>query len=576
MSWITRYAAALLNIGPRQAGLHLWQRARRRTLRYTTYDRTKGDLQWVGRAATPFLEHSGGARLSEGRFTAVGLTRDVGDPPQWDTDAPLLWLFNLHYFAFLHALPREQQVRLVDDWIEQYRPRARRPGWMPYPLSLRLRHWIRRLFEGEWPASGRGQLFASIEAQACCLADTAERHLRGNHLLENAVTLKLLAACFRGGSVARWERLANALLARELPEQFLPDGGHFERSPMYHLLLTQGLLDLANVLPESDRMRDRILERLPAALCFLAALRHPDGEIALFNDSAFGIAPRPAEVLEYGERLGLAAPSVGATVFADTGYSVWRSGKDALVVDAGPIGPDYVPAHAHGDIFSFELSLDGRRVVVDGGTSTYEAGPERDWVRSTRAHNTVEIAGVDQCEFFGAFRVGRRGRPRDVTVEVSERGVHVTGWHDGYRRLPGGPIHHRELEFALPGALLVWDTVEATAAQPAVSRLRFAPGARVRTTRPLEVEMEIEGCELTVRAFGGELTEEPGHYASRFGERFSCPVLALHKGPQPEFGYALARRDVPVRIHAGGAEVAGRSVGRRARRVGPPVAGGAA
>ncbi len=103
-------------------------------------------------------------------------------------------------------------------------------------------------------------------------------------------------------------------------------------------------------------------------------------------------------------------------------------------MDAGPIGPDYLPGHGHGDMFSYELSLDGRRVVVDGGTSTYEAGPERDWVRSTRAHNTVEIAGEDQCEFFGAFRVGRRGRPRDVAAEVTADGLHVAGWHDGYRQ----------------------------------------------------------------------------------------------------------------------------------------------
>ena len=184
---------------------------------------------------------------------------------------------------------------------------------------------------------------------------------------------------------------------------------------MYHALLG----------PRAARPRERAARRgpsrargwwsgCPALLRFLAALRHPDGEIALFNDAAFGIAPEPARssvrgpARPRGRRLRLRARS------RTTGYHVWRDGEDALFVDAGPIGPDYLPAHGHGDMFSYELSLDGRRVVVDGGTSTYEAGAERDWVRSTRAHNTVEIAGADQCEFFGAFRVGRRGRPRDV------------------------------------------------------------------------------------------------------------------------------------------------------------------
>jgi uncharacterized heparinase superfamily protein len=299
----------------------------------------------------------------------------------------------------------------------------------------------------------------------------------------------------------------------------------------------------------------------------VAALRHPDGEIALLNDAAFGIVPEPAALLEYASRLGLRASRVGAGAFPDTGYYVWRRGEDVLVVDAAPIGPDYVPAHAHGDIFSFELSLDGRRVVVDGGTSTYDPGEERDWVRSTRAHNTVEIARADQCEFFAAFRVGRRGRPRDVTAEVSDTGLHVAGWHDGYRRLPGHPIHHRELELTPPGALLVWDTVESRVEQPAVSRLRFPPAASVRAEGPHEASVDVEGCQLQVRAFGAEVALETGHYAPRFGERFPCPVLALHKGRGPEFGYVLARKDVPTQIDPAGAEVAGRRVARRARRV---------
>jgi hypothetical protein len=295
-------------------------------------------------------------------------------------------------------------------------------------------------------------------------------------------------------------------------------------------------------------------------------MRHPDGEIALFNDAAVDIAPEPAALLEYAARLGQKTPAFVSGSFPETGYHVWRRGQDALVVDAGPLGPDYLPAHGHGDIFSYELSLDGRRVVVDGGTSTYVAGEERDWVRSTRAHNTLEIAGADQCEFFSAFRVGRRGRPRDVVARVSEDGLHVSGWHDGYRRLRGRPVHHRELQLISPGVLAVWDTVESSVPHAAVSRVRFPPGAQVRLAGADGAAIETAGLTLSLRAFGGRLAVEPGHYAPRLGERPACPVLALHKSEGPELGYVLARRGVPVRIDAGGAEVAGRHVPRRSRR----------
>jgi hypothetical protein len=163
--------------------------------------------------------------------------------------------------------------------------------------------------------------------------------------------------------------------------------------------------------------------------------------------------------------------------------------------------------------------------------------------------------------------VGRRGRPHDVTASVSAAGLHVAGWHDGYRRLPGRPVHHREIEMTVDRALLVWDTVEPAAPHEAVSRVRFAPGTRVSLETPRRAHVDADGLALALEAFGGVLAVEDGRYAPRFGERLPCPVLALRKDAGPEFGYALARCEMAATIDAGGADVAGRRVGRRARRV---------
>jgi uncharacterized heparinase superfamily protein len=563
MSALLRYVAAISHLGPRQAALNLLHRARARTRSFERYADGGSGIEWSGQVRTPPLAHSGGASLEADTLTALGRSERIGEPPNWDLDTPLLWRFNLHYFGWLAALPHADQRRLVLDWIERYRPRRGRSGWLPYPLSLRLRHWWRALLDGGSLATNREGILPSVEAQADCLADTLEHHLRGNHLLESAITLKLVAASVRGPAVSRWARLADRVLDTELAEQFLLDGGHFERSPMYHALLTHGLLDLVNLLPEADELRLRLVERLPALLHFLAGLTHPDGEIALFNDAAFGIAPQPAALFEYAARLGLRVPAAASCSFPETGYHVWRRGGDLLVVDAGPIGPDYLSTHAHGDIFSFELSLDGRRVVVDGGTSTYAPGEERAWVRSTRAHNTVEIAGEDQCEFFGAFRVGRRGRPHEVEARVTPDGLSVAGWHDGYRRLRGRPVHRRELAYLSQGAVLVWDTVEPASGLAVVSRVRFAPAARVALEAEGAASIEAGGARLELRMFGARLSLEPGHYAPRFGERASCLVLALEKGAEREFGYVLARRGLEARIDAAGALVAGRRIPRR-------------
>jgi uncharacterized heparinase superfamily protein len=574
MPGLTRYAAAVYYLGLRQAARNFRHRAFRGLRRFDRYAARGSDLVWRGQPTTSFLAHGLGTRLDAGRFTAVGRSVEIGDPPDWDVRAPLLWLFNLHYFAFLQQLPRPERVRLARDWIDRYPPAAGRPGWSSYPISLRLRHWTQWLFaDGALSPEDRIPILSSLKSQADCLADGLEYHLRGNHLLENAVTLSFLGACFEGARVERWRRLGARVLREELPEQFLPDGGHFERSPMYHALAAWALLDLVNVLPGSDPLQHLIADRLPAVLRFLAAMRHPDGEIALFNDAALDVAPAPAALLDYARRLGIDSPASGCESFAATGYHVWTDGRSALIVDAGPIGPDYLPGHGHGDIFSFELSVEGRRVVVDGGTSTYEPGPERDWVRSTAAHNTVEIAGDDQCEFFEAFRVGRRGRPHDVSARVSATGLWLAGWHDGYRRLAGRPLHHREIELVAPSTLLVWDTVDlrGAASSAVVSRLRFNPEASVTLESPVSAWVTLDGIHLAVRAFGGTWRLESGHYAPRFGVRLACPVLALHKGSRPEFGYALAPRDLAVEIDADGANVSGSRLARKARR--PPPRG---
>lgn len=561
-----RYAAAVRYLGLRQAWINLVHRIKHHGRYLGRLPAASGQLRFRGRALTRLLPApAGGAALAGGRFTALNRTRELGDPPDWDCQDSLLWVFHLHYFNYLDPLVPEQRLRLVLDWIERYPPSRHRPGWLPYPLSLRLRNWAKLFFRDlPWPEPARSRVLTSLEAQARCLAEAAEYHLRGNHLLENALTLKFLSACFEGPGVEEWRRVAEDILEAELDEQFLADGGHIERSPMYHALLTGALLDLVNVLDAHDPWRRRLLDRLPAILEFLSAVRHPDRSLALFNDSAFGVATEVEDLLGYAAALGLRVPSHSIVAFPQTGYYVWGRDGDAVLVDAGPVGPDYCPAHAHGDIFSFELSLRGQRVVVDGGTSSYEPGSEREWVRSTRAHNTVEVDGVDQCEFFGAFRMGRRGRPHDVRVELSDTGLHLSGWHDGYRRLHGRPVHRRELRFQPPGVLLVWDRVDAKGEHRVVSRIRLAPGAAVRSCAEGEARLVLAGGrELALRAFGARVVRETGFYAPRFGERVPCEVLSLTTGSNATFGYALSDAALPVEIEAEGARVNRARLGRR-------------
>jgi uncharacterized heparinase superfamily protein len=505
-----------------------------------------GAMPVPGRAQDP-------AALAAGRFTFVNRSEDLGWPPRWNDPAlPRLWLYNLHYFEYLGSLPYEAGRALILDWIARH-PLARgNAGWEPYPTSLRLVEWCAWLFaahraQAEADHALRERVWPSIWCQTEWLRRHLETHLRANHLLENAAALAVVGACF-GGPGESWLAQGLAWLDRELPEQMLRDGLHFERSPMYHARVVHVLDTLAATrAPELVR---RVEPPLRAARTALAQLCHPDGEIALLNDSAFGIAPPPGE---------LDAPE-GAFALRDAGYYGARSTGHYLVCDAAPIGPDYNPGHAHGDLLSFELSLAGRRVVVDAGVHGYDGDPLRAWCRSTRAHNTVEVDGEDQCEFWGTFRVARRARPRDVVWSEQGDGFRLSAWHDGYERLPGRPRHERAFRWYSAGVLLVRDRVSASGPVRAVSRLHLHPDCAIEALSARVARVRHPDGVFQVAFDGdGELAAEASTYCPEFGIAIDTRALAFRVERAGELGFCIAASDGEIDYTcASGARVSGR------------------
>lgn len=363
--------------------------------------------------------------------------------------------YTLHYH---HRVTRAEAT----EWINRHLAGSR-PGWEPYPLSLRVVNWIKRL---EYPS---GAVLASLASQADYLSRTVEHHLLANHLFVNAKALVFAGAVLDDN---RWLRQGLKILEREVPEQILADGGHFERSPMYHSLILEDLLDLVNLgraypglLPDFSRPASRMLS-------WLGHMTHPDGDIAFFNDAAFRVAAPPGELRAYAARLGIAAvPSP----LADSGYIRLENPDTVVLFDAAPIGPDYQPGHAHADTLSFELSYKGRRLVVNSGTSTYENSPERQRQRATAAHNTIRIDGRNSSEVWAAFRVGRRARPIDVRRYST---CCAEAAHDGYKPV----IHRRRLELQ-QNRLIVTDSIHGSGRHTIEIFFHLYPGTQSGVVR---------------------------------------------------------------------------------------------
>jgi uncharacterized heparinase superfamily protein len=447
-----------------------------------------------------------------------------------------LWLYNLHYFDDLNAREsdsrRDWHSALIRRWVEE-NPPARGVGWEPYPLSLRIVNWIK------WSLGG-GELaeeaIGSLAVQARYLMENLETHLLGNHLFANAKALVFAGGFFQGKEARGWLRKGVEILRRETGEQILGDGGHFERSPMYHSLILEDLLDLLNLDRAYCGLVGNEDVRMPAdwevganrMRRWLSAMCHPDGEIALFNDAAQGIAPTPAELEAYAVRLDLgagASPADGLTHLAESGYVRFQERDVVLLADVAELGPDYLPGHGHADTLSFELSLHGRRVVVDCGISRYDSGPDRSFERGTKAHNTVAVDDADSSEVWGSFRVARRGRPFGLCMQSTKGETTISCSHDGYRRLPGRVVHRRTWAVGR-GLLRVEDRLEGSH-RLAQSRFLFHPSVAEASGeeclpgfgRRCGKLAFGEGRMLRWRLEQGEGRFEPATYHPGFGVR---------------------------------------------------------
>lgn len=447
-----------------------------------------------------------------------------------DPQKEKLWLYNLHYFDDLNAADAEDRVEwhraLISRWIVENPPGVGN-GWESYPTSLRIVNWIK------WALKGNrleATWIHSLAVQVRWLRSHIEWHLLGNHLFANAKALVFAGLFFEGKESDEWLEKGLAILLREVPEQILNDGGHFELSPMYHAIILEDILDMLNVIVAKPGQVSlavvsqwhKIVARM---LGWLKGLTHPDGKIAFFNDAAVGIAPDYTVLEEYAQHLGVEAVSAKSTgistLFADSGYVRLERGDAVAILDVAQVGPDYLPGHAHADTLSFELSLFGQRVVVNSGTSQYGLGAERLRQRGTAAHSTVSINGADSSEVWSGFRVAQRARPFGLKVEDGS----VTCAHDGYRRLPGHPTHRRNWKLT-EDTFQVTDIVEG-GFQDAVAHYFLHPAVTVTSEGKCGQLRLPDGQIVRWSAVGGAVRIVSASWHSEFGLSVPCKCIEI-------------------------------------------------
>ncbi len=460
-------------------------------------------------------------------------------------------------------------------------------------LGLRLIAWvwIRRLLD-EW--EGASALFEQNPVFLRQLADH-QRYLAAfpshhssanNHRIGEAAGLFVAAAAFPYfADSSRWRRTAADTLRREAERQTFPCGLNRELATGYHgfvleLLLAALLEGEAAACPLGPEAWD-VARRMSDALAAIvdSRLQPPrqgdsDDGCALLLDppdyrrwpALLATGARLFGRLDWWPRIesedvrtalwtalarapapvGGPRPAKRPSLFSAAGVVLLRDGAQAQEeiwcrCDHGPLGFLALAAHGHSDALALEVRYDGVDVLADPGTYDYHGEPGwRDYFRSTRAHNTLQVNGTDQAAPVGPFIWGRHPRSRLLYVDGLD-GDGPAVWraeHDGFRRLRSSATHRRTVTLNRASrCLTVEDELDAINVPTITLAYHLGPridcllaGAVADLTwtgdrGPRGARLELPSA-LAWEAVIGRTEPPLGWYSPRFGEKEpSCTLV---------------------------------------------------
>lgn len=525
-----------------------------------------------------FRERSRAA--AAGEVTFLNRTHSITDESgvDWKADnlkeVPLLWWLKLYAFEPIEwillgfdpdndeaATLRKTFDRWIDDWMDEVEigePNYLRRTWTPYAVSLRILNWSRYLATYAEGTKFDAELARGVYKNASFLSNHVESDVGGNHLIENGAALVAAGLLF-GDDGRSWVGRGLSILEDAAEDQFLVDGCHYERSPMYHVQTLTRYLSIRDLLIRADQPVPESIDRIARdGVAFLSSIRPPNGKLPLLNDAVRGQTLTLDECLEYASATSIDVsevdtpwgdgpdPSGGTSARDHSGLGWLDTESGRMLIDGGAVGPPHLPGHSHSDLLSYLLWLGDSPIITDTGTFDYSRGPRRIYSRGVRGHNSVQVDEVEPIELTGKYLMG----PRPVPTTRWERGD-IDVFEGYYRTRPfrGPGYHHNRLIAAGDRWWLVWDRVSPTGHDDVRSRIHLHPDVTV--TRDNSGRTHLNSGDAPAETVGAwlhpldraELSLTDGPYFPEFGTAIDRPVLTVESALRPStptgFGYIL-------------------------------------
>ncbi len=501
-------------------------------------------------------------------------------------------------------------IELLSDWRHHNPPNQGLNWYCGQECSLRILALV--FAAGVFPAANEliwGTVAKLAERVEPSIGYAIGQH--NNHGISEATGLYLAGVCLPDHpAAAHWKALGKLLLEDAISMQFEADGGYIQSSFVYQRLAIRCCLacffagrKCGDVFSQGAQERVAQSARMLAALMVGENGRLPnyganDGanELALSCCAYLDFRPivQLASAMLTGERAFEAGPwdeelawfDVDASklptrkieqeekfLAAESGYLALRSAS----VTAFMRVPKYTSGRpSQADALHVDIWWDGQPVAIDSGTYSYN--DSRGWwkhFRSTAAHNTVVVDGLDQMPSASRFlftdwtecmilegtcepdgQIAFHSPTGDVTYVAGSPAL--GGMSRAYAQIGHGLVHERYVSW-LEGVLQVVDVLRGPGVHQAELNWHLAgfweqaPGGAIRVAAPgvdalpVTVLSDQPDMELSLRS-----GDEPECvHSERYGELLPLTLLTARitvRGSATfvtSFGASLASEDEP-------------------------------